>query len=192
MIRVLGCLPAIPQSRRSRDSSLCTREPCPAGGRRTKAGGAGGHVGPPLRGYWEGQQIWGNGRGRSPAPTRVPEVSAVGRCRHRPLRDAGDGASRTPPPTEGTGETDCRVGPLGLLAMTVFLSFRGAKRRGNPFLSQEGPALYMAGEEMRLSVMGHDCQGSAERSGERGDSSWSIRFLPDNLRVQHGVGGAED
>ena len=111
--------------------------------------------------------------------------------RHRPLRDVGDGASRTPPPTEGTGDADCRVGPTGLLAMTVFLSFRGAKRRGNPFLSQEGPALYMAGEEMRLSVMGHDCQGSAERSGERGDSSWSIRFLPDNLRVQHGVGGAE-
>ena len=55
----------------------------PRGGRRT---GAGGHVGPPLRGYREGQQTRGNGRGRSPALTRSPEVSAAGRCGHRPLR----------------------------------------------------------------------------------------------------------
>ena len=37
---------AIPQSRHSRDSSLCTREPFPAEG-----GEAGGHIGPPLRGH---------------------------------------------------------------------------------------------------------------------------------------------
>ncbi len=71
----------------------------PCGGRGTGDGGAGGHVGSPLRGLGEEQQIRGNGRGRSPAPTRVPEVSAAGRCRHRPLRGAGDGASGTPPPT---------------------------------------------------------------------------------------------
>ena len=31
--------------------------------------------------------------------------------------------------------------------------------------------------------------GSAERSGERGKSSWSIRVLPDEGRVQHGAEG---
>ena len=42
---------AILQSRRSRDSSLYTREPCPAGNGR-----ACGHIGPPLRGHRNSQQ----------------------------------------------------------------------------------------------------------------------------------------
>ena len=100
------------------------------GGRRT--GGGRPHRAAPTGGYREGRQIRGNGRGRSPAPTQLPEVSAAGRCRHRPLRSAGGGVSRTLPPTKGRGRR-IAVSACGLLAMTAFLSFRGAKRRGNPF-----------------------------------------------------------
>ena len=38
----------------------------------------GSHIGPPLRGYWKGQQIRESGRGRSPAPTGRPKVLPMG------------------------------------------------------------------------------------------------------------------
>ena len=57
----------IPLSRRSRDSSLYTREPCPAGNGR-----ACGHIGPPLRGHRNSQQ------------------RQTGRDRARPLQKDGE------------------------------------------------------------------------------------------------------
>ena len=86
-----------------------------------------------------------------------------------------------------------------------FLSFRGAERRGNPsFLRWTGvraavPGAWPPPTKFRAEIWGvshrhrplrvvaescHDHPGSA-LSAERG--AGQIRFLPDNLRVQHGV-----
>ena len=60
----------------------------------------------------------------------------------RPTKRFGGARQRNVGPCalRGTGDADCRVGPAGLLAMTEVdrLSFRGAKRRGNPFHFQRG------------------------------------------------------
>lgn len=76
----------------------------------------------------DSRALWGRGFGGvwSPRPTK-----RFGGARQR---NVGPCALR------GTGDADCRVGPAGLLAMTEVdrLSFRGAKRRGNPFHFQRG------------------------------------------------------
>ena len=58
-------------------------------------------------------------------------------------------------------------------------------------LFQGGPSPLHSGGGAVILVTGRNHPGSAERSGERGDSSWSIQVLPDEGSVQHGAGGAE-
>ena len=57
-----------------RDSSLCTREPCPAGD-----GGAGGHTGPPLRGHRNSQRRQ-TGRDRARPLREHRKCRPAGRC----------------------------------------------------------------------------------------------------------------
>ena len=71
-------------------------------------------------------------------------------CGHPVLRSVFGGAQQRnvgPCALRGTGDADCRVGPVGLLAMTEVdrLSFRGAKRRGNPFHFQRGTGRRVVG-----------------------------------------------
>ena len=65
-----------------------------------------------------------------------------------------------------------RVGSLREPTESVIAA---AWRRGGTEL-----APYTVAEGMRFSTKGREGPGSAERSEERGDSSWSIRSLPDN------------
>ena len=71
-------------------------------------------------------------------------------CGHPALRSVFGGAQQRnvgPCALRGTGDADCRVGSAGLLAMTEVdrLSFRGAKRRGNPFHFQRGTGRRVVG-----------------------------------------------
>ena len=145
----------------------------------------------------------------------------------------------------GTGDADCRVGPAGLLAMTVLILCHSEASahtgRGNPsflrwtgvraavprawpppakFRPQHRAAASSAPTKRRDSCRNHpsqrrtaerlrrgheeqariaakaipkggpprDCRGSA-LSAER--AAGQIRFLPDNIRVQHGVQRSE-
>ena len=104
----------------------------------------------------------------------------------------------------GTGDADCRVGPLGLLAMTTV--FCHSEERSDvgirPFLRWTGvraaevvgpygrstkvPATGRCGHRP-LRVVAESCRdlpGSA-LSAER--AAGQIRPLPDDIRVQHGV-----
>ena len=74
-----------------------------------------------------------------------------------------------------------------------FLSFRGAERRGNPsFLRWTGvraaEVVGPYGTKRKPAATAGAAHSDAE-SAERG--AGQIRFLPDTLRVQHGVQGSE-
>ena len=106
------------------------------------------------------------------------------------LRDGGCGLPRRPvgPPRNDNG----------------FLSFRGAERRGNPYFYDGrgfGPPYlghglrrpnfvpkFGASVKSSAPTGPRDCRGSA-LSAER--AAGQIRFLPDNIRVQHGVQRSE-
>ena len=134
----------------------------------------------------------------------------------------------------GTGDADCRVGPVGLLAMTAvfchseersdvgirpFYDGRGFgpphERRGERHAESScptespinHPGQRRTAERLRQRVRGMDGNRrkdhpkrrtaaaiaraalSEAESAER--AAGQIRFLPDNLRVQHGVQGSE-
>ena len=124
-------------------------------------------------------------------------------------RPPGDSSLYTREPL-GTGDADCRVGPLGLLAMTMDFCHSEASAhtgRGNPsFLrwmgiraaevvgpygrSTEVPATGRCGHRPLRNEVGscRDCRGSA-LSAER--VAGQSQSLPDDLRVQHGVQRSE-
>ena len=174
----------------------------------------GGHTGPPLRGEGEvpvttrasgaqrsvcaadgrkGLESRQRSSPKCPATSDNPSVTAAP-CQ-LPLHkgafgDGGCGLPRRPvgPPRNDNG----------------FLSFRGAERRGNPYFYDGrgfGPPYlghglrrpkfvpkFGASVKSSAPTGPRDCRGSA-LSAER--AAGQIRFLPDNIRVQHGVQRSE-
>ena len=120
-------------------------------------------------------QIRKSGRGRSPALTRSPEVSAAGRCGHRPLR-RGRGA-------------DCRVGLRPPRNDRGFLSFRGAKRRGNPFLSQQGSVPHTVAEVLWFPQRAATTQAALSEAGsaERGAGQFGLCPMNEPCSTAHNV-----
>ena len=101
----------------------------------------------------------------------------------------------------GTGDADCRVGPAGLLAMTMVFChseersdvgirpFYDGRGFGPPYLGhglRRPNSVPKFGASVRSSAPTgpRDCRGSA-LSAER--AAGQIRSLPDDIRVQHGV-----
>ena len=77
----------------------------------------------------------------------------------------------------------------GILAMTAFLSFRGAKRRGNPFPSQESPVPRSFGKECGSPVTGREEQGALSEAGSAGIVAGQFGFCPitSEYSVAHNV-----
>ena len=150
----------------------------PCGGRRTgERAVAQGH---PYGGYREGQQVRGNGRGRSPAPTGLPEVSAAGRWGIGPygVRGTADeergGGVRSPRPTEGTREADRRVGLRSPRNDSVFVIPRSeATWESVPFPAGPSP-LHQSWKCLRAAGCGHPAlRKGASRRGQGRRYFWA-------------------
>ena len=164
-----------------------------------------------------------SGRGRSPAPTRLPETAPTGRRGRRPLRRVcgrrgvgtppyeGENGANTGVPTDNPSVARWATAPFaqgslwpagagggGLPRQPVgpprndknFLSFRGAKRRGNSFLSRQGSVPHTAAEVLLFPRQAATTQaalseaGSAEREAgqfglcpmrEECSTAWRVR-----------------
>ena len=68
-----------------------------------------------------------------------------------------------------------------------FVETNGVGVCGSPAAGRDGARPQHGGGCAVVFVTGREWPGSAERSGERGKRSWSIRSLPDEGGVQHGA-----
>ena len=96
----------------------------------------------------------------------------------------------------GTGDADRRVGPAGLLAMAMVFCHSEASvhtGRGNPsFLRWTGVRAAESSAPTGGCGKPPATAGAALSEAESAErAAGQIRFLPDNLRVQHGVLSSE-
>ena len=173
----------------------------------------GGYTGPPLRGV-EGIPNHPGQRRTAERLRRGCEGMGGDRSRDHPKGTINAGQSLSQPAADsslytreplGTGDADCRVGPAGLLAMTMV--FCHSEERSDvgirPFLrwTMDGGSGCPTKDEGRHA--GSSCPTGGRRevssiagaalseaeSAER--AAGQIRFLPDDLRVQHGAQRSE-
>ena len=160
---------------------------------------AGGREGGTPRSRGNGRETRQRSPQKCPATPDNPSVTAFGRASSLYTREP-----------LGTGDADCRVGPSGLLAMTMvfchseersdvgirpfydgrWTGVRAAEVVGPYEWSTEVPATGRCGHRP-LRVVAESCRdhpGSA-LSAER--AAGQIQVLPDDLRVQHGAPGSE-
>ena len=95
-----------------------------------------------------------------------------------PTKGTGDGAAGTPPPTEGTEDAECRVGLRPPRNDRGFLSFRGAKRRGNPFLSQQGSVPHTVAEVLWFPQRAATTQAALSEAGSADRGTGQFGFCP--------------
>ena len=187
---------------------------CRPGHGSSRGPSAGGHIGPPLRKTGRFPQPPGpaahSGASASAGARKWVGIAAeiIPKGAINLGQSLSHGEAVTAPFAQGslgTGDADCRVGPLGLLAMTMV--FCHSEERSDvgirPFYDGRGFGPPYLGHGLRrpnfvpkfgASVKSsaptgpRDCRGSA-LSAER--AAGQIRFLPDNIRVQHGVQRSE-
>ena len=91
----------------------------------------------------------------------------------------------------GTGDTDCRVGPAGLLAMTTVFCHSEASAhtgRGNPsFLRWTGSGRRVVGPYGTKQKPAATARAALSEAESAKREAGQIQVLPDTFRVQHGV-----